>query len=63
MNHLLHTLKYHQPFVANLVSRVALGPTLDYFKKAGIPFFASQDKSARALHALFRYARFRSNSK
>jgi len=46
-----------------MIPRAAVGPALDLFKKAGIPFFASQDESARAMHALFRYSRIRSNSK
>jgi acetyltransferase len=55
--------KYHKPMIGNMIPRAAVGPALDLFKKAGIPFFASQDESARAMHALFRYSRIRSNSK
>ena len=55
--------KYHKPMIGNMIPRAAVGPALDLFKKAGIPFFASQDESARAMHALVRYARIRSNSK
>jgi acyl-CoA synthetase (NDP forming) len=55
--------KYNKPVIANMIPRVAVGPALDLFKKAGIPFFATQDESARAMHALVRYARIRSNSK
>ena len=43
--------------IGNMIPRVAVGPALDLFKKAGIPFFATQDESARAMHALVRYAR------
>jgi acyl-CoA synthetase (NDP forming) len=55
--------KYHKPMIGNMIPRAAVGPALDLLKKAGIPFFATQDESARALHALVRYARIRSNSK
>jgi len=55
--------KYHKPMIGNMIPRAAVGPALDLFKKAGIPFFASQDESARAMHALVRYSRIRSNSK
>jgi acetyltransferase len=55
--------KYHKPMIGNMIPRAAVGPALDLLKKAGIPFFASQDESARAMHALFRYSRIRSNSK
>jgi len=54
--------KYHKPMIGNMIPRAAVGPALDLFKRAGIPFFASQDESARAMHALFRYSRIRSNS-
>ena len=53
--------KYHKPMIGNMIPRAAVGPVLDLFKKAGIPFFASQDESARAMHALVRYSRIRSN--
>jgi hypothetical protein len=46
-----------------MIPRVAVGPTLDLFKKTGIPFFATQDEAARAMHALFRYSRIWSSSK
>ena len=55
--------KYNKPIVANMITRVAAGPALDLFKKAGIPFSATQDESARAMYALSRYSRIRSNSK
>jgi acyl-CoA synthetase (NDP forming) len=32
-------------------------PALDLLQKSGIPFYASQDESARAMNALVRYAR------
>jgi acyl-CoA synthetase (NDP forming) len=54
--------KYHKPMIGNMIPRAAVGPALDLFKKAGIPFFASQDESARAMHALVRYSRIRSNT-
>ena len=54
--------KYQKPIIANMIPRVAVGPALDLFKSAGIPFFATQDESARAMHALVRYARILSNS-
>ena len=55
--------KYHKPMIGNMIPRVAVGPALDLFKKAGIPFFATQDESARAMYALVRYAHILSNSK
>jgi acetyltransferase len=55
--------KYHKPMIGNMIPRAAVGPALDLLKKAGIPFFATQDESARAMHALVRYSRIRSNSK
>jgi acetyltransferase len=54
--------KYHKPMIGNMIPRAAVGPALDLFKKAGIPFFASQDESARAMYALVRYSRIRSNT-
>lgn len=54
--------KYHKPLIGNMIPRVAVGPALDLLTKAGIPFFATQDEAARAMHALVRYARILSNS-
>ena len=62
-NHILPAKRFNRPINTNMIPRAAVGPALDLFKKAGIPFFASQDESARAMHALFRYSRIRSNSK
>jgi len=53
--------KYHKPLVGNMIPRVSVGPALDLLKRAGIPFYATQDESARAMHALVRYARILSN--
>jgi len=53
--------KYNKPILANMIPRANVGPALDLFQKAGIPFYASQDESARAMHALVRYARILSN--
>jgi acetyltransferase len=53
--------KYHKPIIGNMIPRAAVGPALDLFKKAGIPFFATQDESARAMHALMRYSRILMN--
>ena len=50
--------KYRKPMMGNTIPSVAVGPALELFKKAGIPFFASQDESARAMHGLVRYYRF-----
>ena len=55
--------KYNKPIVANTIPRAAVGPAVELFQKAGIPFFASQAEAARAMHALVRYSRIRSNSK
>jgi acyl-CoA synthetase (NDP forming) len=49
--------KYHKPILGNMIPSVAVGPALELFKKAGIPFFATQDESARAMHGLVRYSR------
>jgi acetyltransferase len=53
--------KYRKPMMGNTIPSVAVGPALELFKKAGIPFFASQDESARAMHGLVRYHRFLRN--
>jgi acetyltransferase len=53
--------KYNKPIVANMIPRANAGPALDLFKKAGIPFFATQAEAARAMHALVRYSRIRSS--
>lgn len=53
--------KYNKPLVGNMIPRVSVGPALDLFQRAGIPFYATQDESARAMHALVRYARIISN--
>jgi len=50
--------KYRKPMMGNTIPSVAVGPALELFKKAGIPFFATQDESARAMHGLVRYHRF-----
>ena len=49
--------KYGKPILGNTIPSVAVGPSLEIFKKAGIPFFATQDESARAMHGLVRYRR------
>lgn len=53
--------KYNKPLVGNMIPRVSVGPALDLFQRAEIPFYATQDESARAMHALVRYARIISN--
>lgn len=53
--------KYNKPILANMIPRANVGPALDLFQKAGIPFYASQDESARAMHALVRYAQILAN--
>lgn len=53
--------KYRKPMMGNTIPSVAVGPALELFKKAGIPFFATQDESARAMHGLVRYYRFLKN--
>jgi acyl-CoA synthetase (NDP forming) len=50
--------KYRKPMMGNTIPSVAVGPALELFKKAGIPFFATQDESARAMHGLVRYRQF-----
>jgi acetyltransferase len=50
--------KYRKPILGNTIPSVAVGPALELFKKAGIPFFATQDESARAMHGLVRYRQF-----
>jgi acetyltransferase len=50
--------KYRKPLMGNTIPSVAVGPALELFKKAGIPFFATQDESARAMHGLVRYYQF-----
>lgn len=50
--------KYRKPMMGNTIPSVAVGPALELFKKAGIPFFATQDESARAMHGLVRYHQF-----
>lgn len=47
--------KYNKPIIGNMISQINVGPALDLFQKAGIPFYATQDESARAMHALVRY--------
>ncbi len=49
--------KYHKPILGNTIPSVAVGPALELFKKAGIPFFPTQDESARAMQGLVRYSR------
>ena len=50
--------KYRKPIMGNIIPSVAVGPALELLKKAGIPFFATQDESARAMHGLVRYRHF-----
>jgi len=50
--------KYRKPILGNTIPSVAVGPALELFKKAGIPFFATQDESARAMYGLVRYRQF-----
>jgi acyl-CoA synthetase (NDP forming) len=50
--------KYRKPMMGNTIPSVAVGPALELFKKAGIPFFATQDESARAMHGLVSYYQF-----
>jgi acetyltransferase len=50
--------KYGKPILGNNIPSAAVGPALELFKKAGIPFFATQRESARALHGLVRYRQF-----
>jgi acyl-CoA synthetase (NDP forming) len=49
--------KFNKPILGNMIPRASAGPALDLFQKAGIPFYATQAESARAMHALVRYAR------
>ncbi|MBM4331114.1 MAG: hypothetical protein FJ117_07775 [Deltaproteobacteria bacterium] len=53
--------KYNKPLLGNMIPRASVGPALDLMQKAGIPFYASQDESARAMHALDRYSRILAN--
>jgi len=48
--------KFNKPIIGNLIPQISAGPAPDLFQKAGIPFYATQDESARAMHALVRYA-------
>jgi acyl-CoA synthetase (NDP forming) len=47
--------KYRKPIIGNTIPSVAVGPALELLKKAGIPFFATQAESARAMHGLVHY--------
>jgi acyl-CoA synthetase (NDP forming) len=49
--------KYHKPLIGNMIPSIAAGPSLAFMQKAGIPFYATQDESARAMHALVRYGK------
>lgn len=53
--------KYNKPLLGNMIPRASVGPALDLLQKAGIPFYASQDESARAMHALVRYSHILAN--
>jgi acetyltransferase len=53
--------KYNKAIIGNMIPMVSVGPALDLFKRAGIPFYATQDESARAMNALVRYARILSH--
>jgi acetyltransferase len=53
--------KFNKPMIGNMIPRPNAGPALDLFQKAGIPFYATQAESARAMHALVRYARILGN--
>jgi acyl-CoA synthetase (NDP forming) len=53
--------KFNKPIIGNMIPQISVGPASDLFQKAGIPFYATQDESARAMHALVRYARILSN--
>jgi acyl-CoA synthetase (NDP forming) len=55
--------KFHKPIIGNSTPQTSVGPASDLFQKAGIPFYATQDESARAMHALVRYARIRSDQR
>ncbi|MBP1720038.1 MAG: acdAB [Deltaproteobacteria bacterium] len=50
--------KYRKPIMGNMIPSIAVGPALELLKKAGIPFFATQAESARAMHGLVRYQQF-----
>ncbi len=54
--------RFHKPLIGNMIPRPSAGPALDLLQKAGIPFFATQAESARAMHALVRYARILGNT-
>ena len=47
--------KYRKPIMGNMIPSIAVGPALELLKKAGIPFFATQAESARAMHGLVHY--------
>jgi acyl-CoA synthetase (NDP forming) len=49
--------KYHKPLIGNTIPSIASGPSLAFMQKAGIPFYATQDESARAMYALVRYGK------
>ena len=53
--------RFHKPLIGNMIPRPSAGPALDLLQKAGIPFFAAQAESARAMHGLVRYARILGN--
>ncbi len=53
--------KFDKPIIGNMIPQISVGPAIDLFHKAGIPFYATQDESARAMHALVRYAQILSN--
>jgi acyl-CoA synthetase (NDP forming) len=53
--------KFNKPIIGNTIPQISVGPASDLFQKAGIPFYATQDESARAMHGLVRYARILSN--
>jgi acetyltransferase len=53
--------KYNKPILGNMIPVASVGPALDLLQKAGIPFYASQDESARAMYGLVRYARILTN--
>ncbi len=55
--------KYGKPLLGNTIPRVSVGPALDLFQKAGLPFFATPDESARAMWGLVRYAQIISLAK
>jgi len=55
--------KYKKPILGNMIPQASVGPAPDLFKSAGIPFYATQDESARAMHALVRYHRILSDGR